>query len=107
MYLLGSLNFCGRHGNEAFSSLKIQDYKNFLRLHIDRQGGLLIYPIGLTRVPRAWKPAQNPRPGDALLVPTDGELDPHLIERPIRIKPRSSESAGILNIVTPDSPSAA
>ena len=36
LYLLVSLNVFGRHSEEAFSALRIQDYKNFLRLHIAR-----------------------------------------------------------------------
>jgi hypothetical protein len=51
VYLLVSLNLFGRHSNEAFSSLRIEDWKQFLRLRIDDKGGLTIYPIGLERVP--------------------------------------------------------
>ncbi len=39
LYLLLSLNLFGRHGNEAFSSLGVEDWKNFLRLHINEKGG--------------------------------------------------------------------
>jgi hypothetical protein len=55
LYLLISLNVFGRHGNEAFSSLADEDWKNFLRLQIDENGNLTIYPIGIRRVPRDWK----------------------------------------------------
>ena len=50
LYLLISLQGYGRHGNEAFSSLKIKDYKNFLRLHITKDG-IDIYPIKIEKVP--------------------------------------------------------
>ena len=83
-YLLGSLNVWKRHGNEAFSSLKIQDYKNFLRLHVTERG-VTFYPIGLARVPQAWKRANDAQRGDALLVPAEGPLEPHLIEAPFHI----------------------
>jgi hypothetical protein len=52
LYLLLSLNLFGFHPLEAFSSLRIQDYKHFLRFHIDRQGQLEIFPIAIRKVPR-------------------------------------------------------
>jgi len=53
LYLLLSLNLFGFHSLEAFSSLRIQDYKHFLRLHIDPRGRLEIFPIAIRKVPRA------------------------------------------------------
>ncbi|AUX31180.1 MULTISPECIES: metallophosphoesterase [Sorangium] len=84
IYLLISLNVARRHGNEAFSALQIEDYKNFLRIHVHREG-LTIYPVGLRRVPRAWKVAEDRRPGEPRLVPEGGALAPELIEEPITI----------------------
>jgi len=54
VYLFVSLHIRGRHDNEAFSALKIEDYKNFLRLHIDGDGKLTIYPIKIDKVGRKW-----------------------------------------------------
>jgi hypothetical protein len=88
LYLLVSLNVFGRHSEEAFSSLRIQDYKNFLRLHVAPDGTLTIYPIKLPRVPRRWR-ASNPEPArhsPSRLVP-DEPLDPALIESPIVLRP--------------------
>ena len=45
VYLFVSIRIFGRHGNEAFSSLRIQDYKQWLRLRIDAAGVLTIYAI--------------------------------------------------------------
>ena len=53
LYLLLSLNLWRHHHNEAFSALRIKDYKNFLRLRIKPDGTLDIFPIG---VPRLSKP---------------------------------------------------
>ena len=39
VYLFVSIRVFGRHGNEAFSSLRIQDFKQWLRLRIDAAGG--------------------------------------------------------------------
>ncbi len=41
------------HANGAFASLRIQDYKNFLRIRVT-QDGLTVYPIGIRKVPRKW-----------------------------------------------------
>jgi hypothetical protein len=79
-YLFVSLNCFGRHGNEAFSSLAIPDWKNFLRMKISANGELTIYPIGLRRVPRKWKAGTV----GSTMVPDDTRAtDPELIERPI------------------------
>jgi hypothetical protein len=79
LYLWFCLSVFGIHWGH-YSSLAIQGYKSFLRMHIGRDGALTVHPIGLTKVPadRGWpwsrsKPPRNP------------ELDPHLIEPPIRI----------------------
>ncbi|HEV7370362.1 hypothetical protein [Arenibaculum sp.] len=65
-YLWFSLAVLHRHWNEAFSSLRIEGFKSFLRLKIDRDGVLTVHPLGLRR------------PGDR----------PHLIEKPFSIPPR-------------------
>jgi hypothetical protein len=81
LYLLVSLNVFGRHSTEAFSPLRIEDWKCFLRLHIDRAGALRIFPVGLQRVPRDWKPGRDGTGPE--LEPADGPLTPTLIEPPI------------------------
>jgi len=73
-YFLLCLTFFRKHQTEAFSALRIQDYKNFLRMRIGRRGQLTVYPIGLQRVPRD--------DGEQLRNPP---LAPHLIEPPIPI----------------------
>ncbi len=84
LYLFVSLHIFGRHDNEAFSALKIQDYKNFLRLHIDASGDLTIYPIKIERVPRAWKPIPDDK--NTEFYEPESEIDVKLIEDPIHIK---------------------
>jgi hypothetical protein len=73
-YFFLCLTFFRKHQTEAFSALRIQNYKNFLRMCIDRRGQLIVYPIGLQRVPRD--------DGEQLRNPP---LAPHLIEPPILI----------------------
>lgn len=76
LYFLVSLNLFGRHWNEAFSALRIEDYKCFLRLRIQPDGALRIYPVGLARVPR----------DDGSDPPRNPPLHPHLIEKPIEMR---------------------
>jgi hypothetical protein len=43
-----------KHANEVFASQGIADYKNLLRLHLDRDGRLTVYPFGVERICRRW-----------------------------------------------------
>ena len=80
LYLFVSIRFFGRHSNEAFSSLRIQDYKQWLRLKIDAAGNLTILAIALDRVPRRWSAAQ--RAGEQTLTPDDARASaPRLIDK--------------------------
>jgi hypothetical protein len=80
LYLFVSIRIFGRHSNEAFSSLRIQDYKQWLRLKIDAAGNLTILVIALDRVPRRWSATQ--RAGEETLVPDDARATaPRLIDK--------------------------
>jgi hypothetical protein len=84
LYLLISLNVFHRHGEDAFSALRIEDWKNFLRFKIDPDGKLIIFPVGIRRVARNWKEA--PADATSLFVPNDPlATEPELIEPPISI----------------------
>ncbi|WDV45185.1 metallophosphoesterase [Clostridiaceae bacterium M8S5] len=94
LYLYISLNVFGYHGNEAFSSLKIEDWKNFLRIHIDKNGDLTIYPIGIEKTVQQWQSTSDSKL-TSLLEPniSDDEQKktiPKLIESPIVIPFRKS-----------------
>ena len=90
LYLLLS-NLClGIHDNEAFSSLQGADYKNFLRIRIDRES-LTIYPIGIRRVTKDWQ-----RVGQTTAPRFKGDLPKvHLIEPPIVIKHQSAAASTV------------
>ena len=79
IYLLISLNVFGRHSEEAFSGLRIEDFKHFLRLHIDRAGALTIWPIRIERVPRRWRDRRETDGTQSRVVP-DEPLVTDLIE---------------------------
>ncbi len=62
LYLLISMSVFGRHANEAYSSLRIQDFKQWLRLRIDRDGVLTGWCFAIDRVPRRWRDDASGRP---------------------------------------------
>ena len=86
----------GWHRNDVFAVQSIVDYRNFLRMRIEKDGWLTIFPIGLARVPRQWRARVTMEPSEEdasaeqarpLYEPGDYELLPHLIEAPIRVPP--------------------
>ncbi len=79
----------GLHCDQAFASMGIPDFKNFLRMKIE-PNKLTIYPIGLRRTPRrwAWRRARDRGLGDGTgpaIVPSR-PLRPSLIEGPIEVR---------------------
>jgi Calcineurin-like phosphoesterase len=96
LYLLISLNVFGRHFNESFSTIAVEDWKSFLKLKIDGAGDLTIYPIGIRTVPRRWK--TNVSTSGAAMLPDDAHAtEPALIEPPIVLKRTTSTPTGIVD----------
>jgi hypothetical protein len=80
LYLFVSIRVFGRHSTEAFSSLRIQDFKQWLRLRIDASGGLTMYAIGIDRVPRRWR--ETIRGAEETFVADDARASaPRLIDK--------------------------
>jgi calcineurin-like phosphoesterase family protein len=98
IYLYISLNFFGRHSNEAFSSLAIPDYKNFLRMRIESDGGLTIFPVRIRRVPRKWRRQHEGTKGPAYVPDDPDATGPELLESPIYFPP-SRDSAAHLTVL--------
>jgi hypothetical protein len=85
--LIASLS--GHHSNDAFSAMRIADYKNFLRICI-KDDTLTIYPIGLEKVPtrKGWEINKNKAENgqaNSKIVPKS-PLKPVFIEKPFCIK---------------------
>ncbi len=74
------------NSNELFASQRIRGFKNFLRIHIDGDGMLTIYPIGLRRTCRKWTLRSDGDSHGGWFAPTK-PLTPELIEAPIRVDP--------------------
>jgi hypothetical protein len=67
------------------SAQSIEDHKGFVRMHIDGQGNLVLYPMVVERACRDWAIVRDEASGDERPVPA-GELPrPKLIERPVVI----------------------
>jgi hypothetical protein len=82
-YLLVASLF-GVNFNELFAAQGIVDHKSFLRLRLDRDGTLTIYPIAVDRVGRRWRAAPDAPAHRPWIEPTR-PLAVHLAEEPIRL----------------------
>jgi len=74
----------GRHPNEAYAALHLSRYKNFLRMHLD-EGGLTIYPLGVSRICTRWEPRPNDAEGPYYAPSTPPVVE--MIGPPIEIRP--------------------
>ena len=84
VHLILSNLFLGNHDNEAFSSLKFEGFKNFLRMHITKDS-ITIYPIGIEKC-CDWTPdVAN------MKATTKDTLQPILIEKEIQIDYSSND----------------
>lgn len=72
--------------NELFAGQGIEDHKSFLRLHLAADGSLTIYPIGVDRICRRWRPDPDAAPDAPWLAPDGPDpLRPRLAEDPITL----------------------
>src|SRR5690606_3669779 len=90
LYLAHKL-FPGVHTNEVLLCQRREDYKHVLRLHIDREGGLTIHPIGMEHAPTSWTYRPAAGPGEAWFEPSAAPITQRvaLIEPPIRLSPKA------------------
>jgi hypothetical protein len=102
LYLLISLNLFGRHSNEAFSSIAVEDWKNFMRLHIDNEGTLTIYPVGFRSVPRKWRDSGR-TDGSEVVPDGDNPPPPELIEPPVVLK-KARTQTGVTQVPPSETP---
>lgn len=83
-YLYVSSRFLNMNQNDAFSAMRLDTHRNFLRIRI-KGDEVTIYPIGLTRIPKRaeWKFNDKKLGNPAPIYAPDDPLAPHLIEGPI------------------------
>jgi len=84
VYLLIAGRF-GVNVNELHAGLAVDDFKGFLRLRIDADGTLTVFPIGVDRVGRSWR-ADPDAPVNAPWIAPDEPLHARLIEPPIAVR---------------------
>ena len=79
LYFLVAFLGCRKHWNEVFAALRLTKYKSMVRMKIDKDGSLTLYPIKLHRAEnrRGWRFWRTP---GAVTSRTIG-----LIESPVRI----------------------
>jgi hypothetical protein len=107
LYLLVANALVGYQRQLVFSAQAIPDYKNLFRLHLTSDK-LTIYPIGIRKVHRRWKPDHRARPTESpsgvtakawafsidredarpWIEPEDDNAKPFLIEPPVEIGKR-------------------
>lgn len=54
-YLYVCINWLHIHFDEAFSSLRIANYKAFTRFHVTANGDLEVFTLAVDKVPKEWK----------------------------------------------------
>ncbi|MBO4209514.1 metallophosphoesterase family protein, partial [Micromonospora echinofusca] len=82
-YLLVA-GFFGVNLNELFAGQGIEDGKAFLRLRIDPDGTLTVYPVAVDRVCRRWRINPDTAPDASWLLP-DQPLPVRLAEPPFTV----------------------
>jgi len=84
LYLLVADRF-SMNTNELFAAQHIEGFNNFLRMHIDQDGALTLYPVGIERA-ATWKFQPEGRPEDPWFEPRGPAPEARLIERPVRLE---------------------
>src|SRR5262249_5637867 len=87
LYLYASSRWWNQNHNDAYSAMRLDSYRNFLRMRI-RDDEVTIYPVGLDRVPRRreWRANTTGRGSPPPVYVPVSPLAPRLIEGPIVVK---------------------
>ena len=90
IYLLACILILKTHDTESFSSFRGEDYKSFVRMHVNSDG-LTIYPITIPRACRKWKEVEDKYEGEEpWFTPAEEEdFKYSLIEDPIKIRTKT------------------
>lgn len=85
LYLLVADRF-KMNTNELFASQHIEGFNNFVRMHVGADGALTLYPVAIEQAAR-WRFQPEGRDEDPWFEAVGAEIEPRLIERPIRLEP--------------------
>jgi hypothetical protein len=92
LYLVIAAQF-GVNLNELFAGQGIEGYKGFLRMHIAADGTLMLYAIGVDRVPRRWRANPN-APASAPWFEPANPLRIKLVDEPVLLGAATRPQAG-------------
>jgi uncharacterized membrane protein len=94
LYLKLTCKYADRNHNDAFSAMKLDGYRNFLRLWI-RGDEVTVFPIGIDAVPArdGWRLNEARSPASPSIFVPAASLDPHLIEAAIVVSGPGSLAA--------------
>ena len=76
--------------NEAFSSQHLEEYKNFLRLHLQPDGRVTVYPYGVDD-PARWRFRPDAEPGTPYFEPHEAPRV-RLLDGPLVLAPPASQT---------------
>ncbi|KAJ0403995.1 hypothetical protein P43SY_001389 [Pythium insidiosum] len=96
VYLYVSVNVFGRHYNEAFSALRIASYKNFVRLHFQRNGDLELFVFGVDKMPKKWR--RDPNWSGSTHARNENHLPSHRWSCPSYWKPVVTKVGNLLRL---------
>jgi hypothetical protein len=79
-----------QHATDVFAAQGIEDYKSFIRLRMDANGELTVFPIGVTEIVKDWRLKESTTDEQELsepwYEPASGTAPrPELIERPFSL----------------------
>jgi hypothetical protein len=90
-YLAIASYYWGDEPNSAFSAMRLDSYRHFLRLKVEKDQ-VTIYPVGIDNAPKRsdWKMNENfdddnPHQDTPAILPKSGDVKQHMIESPIVI----------------------
>jgi hypothetical protein len=86
LYFVVAGTIAGINDNEAFAGIRARRYEHFLRFHVDRDGAMHLYVIGIDDPPprRAWRLSSEGAPSDPWFA-TIPELRLRLLDGPIEL----------------------
>lgn len=101
LYLIATTWLTDQHTSQFFGAMLVGDFKNFLRMHIARDGTLTIFPIGVTEMPahRDWTLNTKAPAGAPWFELANGariEDRAALIHAPIVIAPSEAQRRAVL-----------
>ena len=87
IYLYASSRWLNQNHNDAYSAMRLDSHRNFLRMRI-HSDEVTVYPVGLDRVPkrRGWRINTMRRGSPPPVYVPVSPLAPRLIEGPIVVK---------------------